>query len=149
MTFPTIKRRETLFDPAAESAAAYPILELMLSTVLLKKPLNQLVQRLFLSGLCVVLQQDRHERQRYEKQTDRLWQTVVSKTKAYRNCTDVRLAGVPDRSGPGRPFGDFSDGTEKSLGPEAETLHRSSKDDKIPGMLSMPGIFLAYCLLRS
>ncbi|MBQ1834438.1 MAG: hypothetical protein II111_01835, partial [Oscillospiraceae bacterium] len=108
---------------------------------LLKKSLNQLVQKLFLSGLCVVLQQDWHERQRYEKQTDRLWQTVVSKTKAYRNCTDVRLAGVPDRSGPGRPFGDFSDGAEKSLGPEAETLHRSSKDDKIPGMLSMPGIF--------
>ena len=93
VTFPTRKRRETFFDPAAESAAAYPILEPMLSTVLLKKPLNQLVQRLFLSGLCVVLQQDWHERQRYEKQTDRLWQTVVSKTKVYRNCTDVRLAG--------------------------------------------------------
>ena len=166
VTFPTSKRRETFFDPAAASAAAYPTLEPMLSTSLVKKVSESTGSEASLSGLCVVLQQDRHERQRYEKQTDRLWQTVVSKTEAYRNCTDVRLAGVPDRRGPGRPFSDFSDGAEKSLGPEAETLlfPAVDKEDrsivqtsllqnlrnrtlalpwmtKIPGMQCMPGIF--------
>ena len=60
-----------------------------------------------------------HERQRYEKQTDRLGQSWFSKTK------NDEIAGVsakrgPGAKGPGRPFGDFSDGAEKSLGPEAE-----------------------------
>ena len=43
--------------------------------------------------------------------------------KEYKSITEHgHLAGVQDRSGPGCPFGDFSGGTEKSLGPEAETL---------------------------
>ena len=32
------------------------------------------------------------------------------------------LGGAPDRRGPGRPFGDFSDGAEKSLAPGREIL---------------------------
>ena len=60
-----------------------------------------------------------HERQRYEKQTDRLLQSWFSKTK------NDEIAAVSAKRGPGakcpgRPFGDFSDGAEKSLGPEAE-----------------------------
>ncbi|MBQ5442586.1 MAG: hypothetical protein IIT47_03370, partial [Oscillospiraceae bacterium] len=75
-----------------------------------------------MASLCVDVQEDQHERQRYEKQTDRQRQNSIILWQKRNFDAQYHLAGVQDRSGPGCPFGDFSGGTEKSLGPEAETL---------------------------